>query len=386
MKLRKLFLKSRMLLANLSILFLLSSHSFAQCPLITKVDTKLVFGEGEKNKPAPLVEAWRYGDLATVVLVPGVNVNPDGSPRAYSVGNKGLVDIQNGVKILDIDPKTKKPAYLDFADYRRIYGVGFTSLWLDAEAKNFDGRTRQFDAFALYSHPTITIVGNGRGRPKTQAVAENSIRYYISMTSTTQGSFPDDSDQGHYLDSGQIPAFVVPRLPKKPKPPKQPKPTDPLTSLLGERQLAWAYYPDTNRSTFAMGGDTGPVAKFGESTIAFQQLLRFGEILPIPNFKADAKYTKCNLNSPPSTWKDCLYPGFVKFGDGGRIKATSLPGKTIFVFFDKDEKITDKTVDNQAIQMKGQVELEKIGKNKLYDCLKQMTELKDLLKNLKGDD
>ena len=59
---------------------------------------------------------------------------------------------------------------------------------------------------------------------------------------------------------------------------------------------------------------------------------------------------------------------------------------TIYVFFNKEVKVSDATVTNEIIQRKGQAELEKIGKNNLTECLKQVPELKDLLKNLKGDD
>ena len=124
-----------------------------QCPEITKIETKLQYDDS-------VVKAWRYGNLATIVLVPGVNVNVDGSPRAYSVGNKGLADIQNGVSILDGSD------YIDFDTYRTRYGKSFTSHWLDAESKNFAVGTKQFNAFALYSSDGSSIVGNAKASRK----------------------------------------------------------------------------------------------------------------------------------------------------------------------------------------------------------------------------
>ena len=91
----------------------------------------------------------------------------------------------------------------------------------------------------------------------------------MTSPNAQQKDFPED-DQRRYFDSGEIPAFVIPRLGKEPH--------DPLTLLLSERQLAWAYYPDKNHSTFAIGGDIGPKAKFSEATIAFHLLLRYGKV------------------------------------------------------------------------------------------------------------
>ncbi len=337
-----------------------------QCPEITKIETKLQYDDS-------VVKAWRYGNLATVVLVPGVNVNVDGSARAYSVGNKGLADIQNGVKIFDEND------YIDFETYRTRHGKSFTSHWIDAENKNFAVGTKQFDAFALYSSDNSSIVGNGKGKPKTQKVAGEAIEYYISMTSSSsqQANFPK-SDQRRYFDSGEIPAFVVPRRGST-------VPVDPLTLLLAERQLAWAYYPDKNRSTFAIGGDQGPRKKFGEATMAFHLLLRYGSILPIPHYKADAQYTKCSTATSPTTWTNCLYYPFYQRTDSethlktDKLRVDNLKD-TIFVFFDKNVKLEDATVTKEIIQSKGKTAMENVGGlSKLIGCLKQMPELTNLL-------
>lgn len=339
-----------------------------QCPKITKIDTKLKYEEA-------VVKAWRYGDLATIVLVPGVNVNVDGSPRAYSVGNKGLANIQMGVKILD------GVEYIGYETHVKKYGKGFGSLWLEAENNDFAVGTRQFDAFALYTEHGSSIVGNGKGQPKTQSVAGESIKYYISMTSPNaqQTTFPL-SDQRRYFDSGDIPVFVIPR--------QGDAPHDPLTLLLAERQLAWAYYPDKNRSTFAIGGDKGPKAKFSEATIAFHLLLRYGTVMPIPHYKADASYTKCSIDALPSTWNECLYYPFYQKVDTDTNEKTDVLRvanlqDTIYVFFNKDVKVTDATVTRKIIQTAGQTAMDKIGGiDNLVSCLKQIPELKDHLTKL----
>lgn len=343
-----------------------------QCPKITKINTNLKYEDS-------VVKAWRYGDLATVVLVPGVNVNVDGSPRAYSVGNKGLANIQMGVKILD------DGEYIGYEEYIRKHdGKGFGSLWLEAEKDNFAAGTRQFDAFAIYSRAGSSIVGNGKGKPKTQKVAGESIEYYISMTSPNaqQKGFPED-DQRRYFDSGEIPAFVIPRLGKEPH--------DPLTLLLSERQLAWAYYPDKNHSTFAIGGDIGPKAKFSEATIAFHLLLRYGKVTAIPHYKADlSKYTKCPNDVPPSNANDCLYDPFYQRVDTETHKKTDVLRvanlkDTIYVFFNKDVKVTDATVTRTTIETKGQSAMNTIGgMDKLVSCLRQIPELKPHLTKLNG--
>lgn len=340
-----------------------------QCPEITIIDTKLRFEDS-------VVKAWRYGDFATVVLVPGVNVNVDGSPRAYSVGNKGLANIQMGVKILD-DGK-----YIDYETHVQKYNKGFGSRWLEAEQNNFAAGTRQFDAFALYSGNGSSIVGNGKGQPKTQNVVGESIQYYISMTSPNaqQKSFPED-DQRRYFDSGEIPAFVIPRLGDAPH--------DPLTLLLSERQLAWAYYPEENHSTFAIGGDIGPKAKFSEATIAFHLLLRYGNVMPIPHYKADAsKYTKCPIDDLPSTWNDCLYDPFYQRVDTDTHKKTDVLRvdnlkDTIYVFFNRDVVVTDATVTREIIESKGQSAMDAIGGiDRMVSCLRQIPELKAHLTKL----
>ena len=340
-----------------------------QCPEITKIDTKLKYED-------KVVKAWRYGDLATIVLVPGVNVNVDGSPRAYSVGNKGLANIQMGVKILD------GVEYIGYETYVKKYEKGFGSLWLEAERNNFAAGTRQFDAFALYSRAGSSIVGNGKGQPKTQSVVGESVKYYISMTSPNaqQTNFPED-DQRRYFDSAEIPAFVIPS--------RGDQQHDPLTLLLSERQLAWAYYPDKNHSTFAIGGDIGPKAKFSEATIAFHLLLRYGNIMPIPHYKSDAsKYTNCPAVTSPSTWNDCLYYPFYQRKDTVTnlktdvLRVANLQD-TIYVFFNKDAKVTDATVTREIIQTKGQSAMDKIGGlDNLVSCLKQIPELKDHLTKL----
>jgi hypothetical protein len=337
-----------------------------ECLEITKIETKLQYEDS-------VVKAWRYGNLATIVLVPGVNVNVDGSPRAYSVGNKGLADIQNGVKILD------EGEYVDFDIYRTRHGKSFTSHWIDAETKNFAVGTRQFDAFALYSSDGSSIVGNGKGKPKTQKVAGESIEYYISMTSPSsqQANFPN-SDQRRYFDSGEIPAFVVPRRGST-------VPVDPLTLLLAERQLAWAYYPDKIRSTFAIGGDQGPRKKFGEATMAFHTLLRYGSVLPIPHYKANADYTKCPTDVMPTNWTNCLYYPFYQREDSethvktDKLRVANLK-ETLFIFFNKDVKVDDATVTKEIIQSKGKNAMENIGGiDKLISCLKHIPELANSL-------
>ncbi len=133
-----------------------------QCPEITRINTTLRYEDS-------VVKAWRYGDLVTIVLVPGVNVNVDGSPRAYSVGNKGLANIQMGVKILDGDE------YVGYEAHVEKYGRGFGSLWLEAENNDFAVGTRQFDAFALYSRPGSSIVGNGQASRKLKAWRANQL-------------------------------------------------------------------------------------------------------------------------------------------------------------------------------------------------------------------
>lgn len=346
---------------SIIIIFSFSLSAFGQCKNFSEIKTKLKFGDG---KNAKVIKAWRYGNLATVVVVPGVNVNPDGSPRAYSVGNLGLVDIQNGVKIWD------KGKFITFDTYLDRYGESFTKHWLEAEKKNFAKGTKRFDAFALYSS-SGQIVGNGEGSPQVQDIPGSPIRYYVSTTSTVN-DYPQ-SDQRRYLDSGAIPAFVIPGIPKGATV------VDPLTDLLASRQFGWAYSPTTRHSTYAIGGDTGPAAKFGEATMAFQQMLRFGEILPLPKFRADANYKVCQTGSPTSTWTDCLYPGFEKFGSRGRIKATAFSKPTIFVFFDKAVKLQDKTITFEAITNKGKVEMNKLGgEQMLISCLSAKAELKNL--------
>src|SRR5687767_9720076 len=71
------------------------------CAPVTKINTRLKYGDNYKGHVAPLVRAWKLGDIATIVVTPGIHVNPDGNARAYSVGDRGLVGIENGVKIWD---------------------------------------------------------------------------------------------------------------------------------------------------------------------------------------------------------------------------------------------------------------------------------------------
>ncbi len=396
---RNFSIKFKALMTIIIAFLLLSSNIIAQCEVMTKINTKLKYGEDKKNKSAPIVQAWRYGNLATVVLVPGVNVNVDGSSRAYSVGNTGLASILNGVSILAKNRVSNKLEYMDYAKYKKHYNVSFASLWLEAEAKNFGVGTREFNAFALYVRDElvedsrvlnskgkpvkVNLVGNGKGSPKTQTVEGESIKYYISTTSSKQADFPS-SDQRSYLDSGEIPAFVVPGR-GKPE-----NPIDPLTDKLGERQLGWAYYPDKNLSTFAIGGDTGPAGKFGEATMAFHQLLRFDSVLPIPHYKANAQYTSCSTTVLPTNWANCLYyPFYQKTREVGTtnvktdvLRVANLK-TTIFVFFNKDVKVKDSMVTREIIQNKGNAAMENIGGvSKLSSCLKNTPQLKDLLKNL----
>lgn len=386
---RNFSIKFKALMTIIITFLLLSSNIIAQCEVVTKINTKLKFG-AERN--APTVQAWRYGNLATVVLVPGVHVNVDGSPRAYSVGNKGLTTILNGVKVLAKDRISNKLKYMDYDEYKNNYGVNFTLLWLEAEANNFGVGTSEFDAYALYVRDElvedsrvlnsedkpvkVNLVGNGKGSPKTQTVEGESVKYYISTTSSKQADFPS-SDQRSYLDSGEIPAFVVPGRGKITNP------IDPLTDKLGKQQLGWAYYPEKNSSTFAIGGDTGPAGNFGEATMAFQQLLRYKTILPIPHYKAEGNYVKCSVDASPLTWKDCLYDGFYKQKETNLLRAASLPKPTIFVIFNKDVKVDESRVTRELIQNKGKTAMENIGGvSNVSKCLKTIPELRNLLSQL----
>ncbi|MEJ7624232.1 MAG: murein L,D-transpeptidase catalytic domain family protein [Pyrinomonadaceae bacterium] len=326
-------------------------------PNITRIATNLKYNE----EP---IKAWKYDDLLTIVLVPGVNVNVDGSPRAYSVGNKGLANIQMGVRIKDTDG-----VFRGYLGYKAIYGHGFGSKWKAAEEANFAAGTDEFKCVGLYTDSAGKIIGNGTVGLKKQTVPGEPIEYYISTTSFTQSGFLD-SDQGRYLDAGSVPAFVIPE-----------ESNDPLTIRLAKRQLAWSYYPSTKLSTFAVGGDHGPKEKFSEATIAFHQLLRYGSVLPIPHYKPNAAYVNKRSAPPPADqWVDCLYRPFTQKAPPEQdILRVSNLEDTIFVFFNKNNKVMD-NVEFDLIQTRGQAELNNIGGlDQLKIILNQIPELNTIV-------
>lgn len=344
------------------------TESQTQCPAITPINTRLRYGNA---KSGPLVKAWKFGDIATIVRTPGVHVNPDGNARAYMVGNRGLVDIQNGVKI------KVGNTFMTFATYNKKFNKSFVPLWLDAERRGFVTGTHVFDAFALASIPfspssrsESSHVGGGRGKPVTQIV--DGIKYYVSTTSVTQTC--EGVSQDCYLDSATISAFVIPSLPDPPAT------VDPLKERVRLRQIGWAYYPSTRRSTFAVAGDLGPVANFGEATIAFQQFLRFGRTISIPPYRPNADYVTCPTGSSPENWNGCLFPGFEQYEKGPRIKAQALGGPMIFVLFDKDDRIMDGVITQQIINSRGSQAMTRAGGEAFVRrCLRSVPELANLL-------
>lgn len=373
-------------------LFLFVVNVFSQqCPTVTRINTELKY-------ETKTIRAWRYGNIATIALVPGMNVNVDGSPRAYSVGSRGLSAIHNGVNILGEDGKYHecKDNYVD------ANGNGCGKLWLEAEQGNFALGTPQFHTFALVRDPSIpdndpkfNLIGNGKGKPLTQKVEGEAIEYYVSTTSVTQNDGSSPTEQRHYLDAGEIPAFVVPGKPEQPRNPTAPRiPIDPLTQLLGKKQMAWSYYPTTEKSIYSVVGDTGPPRKFSEASIAFHLLLRFGRVTPIPNRIANlgenGRYENCSLETF-LTNGSCLYRPFYQRNytetqNGpriyeNRIKVENL-GQTIFVFFDKDKILNPPKFTNEIIQEKGKGLMSSTfgDENKLKSCLKQrIPELTNLI-------
>ena len=119
--------------------------------------------------------------------------------------------------------------------------------------------------------------------------------------------------------------------------------------------------------------------------MSFHLLLRYGSILPIPHYKADAQYTKCSTATSPTTWTNCLYYPFYQRTDSethlktDKLRVDNLKD-TIFVFFDKNVKLEDATVTKEIIQSKGKTAMENIGGiSKLIGCLKQIPELANFL-------
>ena len=352
------------------------------CGPVTKISTSLKFAD----KSVEPVQAWKLGDIATIVVTPGMHVNPDGNARAYSVGDRGLVAIENGVKIWD-DGK-----YKDYSTYLRDYAndpvksKGFRALWLDAEARGFGPGTREFDAFAISREGgtvvdprvrgRVNLVGNGKGKPVLQSVEGEKMKYYVAMTSLTQAGFAEN-DQRRYLDSSSIPAWVLPRLPSNSN-----APIDPLRQRLAHRQLAWVYAPKTNQGTYAIAGDTGPLAKFGESTIALQSKLLWGEIYPVPHYRPDARYVTCRPGQFPDGNTDCVYKPYFATR-GGRLTAGSFPHQTLWIIFGRDKIVTEPVITEDLIDREGAKVMMSVNRTWLLTCLhQQVPELRPLLLKL----
>jgi Fungal chitosanase of glycosyl hydrolase group 75 len=103
------------------------------------------------------------------------------------------------------------------------------------------------------------ITTDSAGQPYVQQPYHRGPGYYVSSTALENPAFPE-SNPDRYLDSSQIPFFVLPSdfhsgMPSPLTPPK-----------LGD--LGFAYNTETKDNNAMVYGDIGPKAQIGEASIA----------------------------------------------------------------------------------------------------------------------
>jgi hypothetical protein len=218
----------------------------------------------------------------------GLNVNPDGTAGSYTPGNHGYTYIANGVNLIENGVKVQCSQASNTSNCN--------AKWALSEAGNFDIGTPEFCSFALAVDPFAPgqqlqicedkrdrfVIGNGKGRPRMGPIISNILGgqslSYVSNTALTQTL----NGQQVPVDSAIVPAIVVPQA---------------RAGLLGS--VAWVKYE--NNQTFAVVGDSGP--KFGEGTIALNELLRYGSLQsfrsvgPIPAAQR-CQQAELNLRAP----------------------------------------------------------------------------------------
>jgi hypothetical protein len=163
------------------------------------------------------VEVWHYPSASTFFFKSGLNVDADGSPRAYGPNGSGLDDLAS---------------------------AGHPGHW-----------------WAL-----VTDTGKPSGTPLIQGPRDPAPGFYISTTSLENHSLPH-RDPHRYVDASVVPYFVLPGHHKH---------GTVLSSKLKLGDMALVFNGQNGLYSYAIFADVGPVGQIGEGSIALAQAVGTG--------------------------------------------------------------------------------------------------------------
>lgn len=299
-----------------------------------------------------------YGRLAVSVdgnamaIRSPLEVNPDGTAASYTEGDHGFTYIANGLRRVKTGNCNPGAA-----------SVECRRLFLEAEKARFVKGTEAFCSFAIEVDPLEPggattacedgkLLGNGYGQPRRgnplRTVANVDITPYVSATALKHKV----GGEVVSVDSATVPTFVIPKRDSRFQ----------IGQLAAVRSTA---HPD--RWFYAVAADKGPPSKFGEGSIALNQLLHDGKIHPTQAPGPVPREMRCELEDslrPPFQSKANAKDDPCSAGhlpkDGSDIRAYAghpavdfiiLPGKG-FSFQGKlvNTELTQKSIENAAIE------------------------------------
>lgn len=155
-------------------------------------------------------KVWKLNEKPVIIFKAKMSIDADGSPQAYNPQNTGL-------------------------DY--LGNAGHSGNW-----------------WAL-----VTDNGNSSGNPIIQKESDPAPGFYISTTSLQDESF-GVKDPNRYVNSSEIPFFVLPKLAM-------------TTGDIKLGDLGIIHNLNNNQTSFAIFADTGPKNKIGEGSIKLAENL-----------------------------------------------------------------------------------------------------------------
>lgn len=220
--------------------------------------------------------------------------------------------------------------YLKTIGGTKIYQEGNALLWITGMAIDADGDEMAYAPDGSGLAPLDYLANAGKpgnwwgittdsaGQPYVQQPYHLAPGYYISSTALEDGRFPESNPQ-RFLDSSQIPFFVLPSdfhsgMPSPLIPPK-----------LGD--LGFLYNTQTGDNNCAIYGDIGPKGQIGEASIGAAKTLA---VNPNPKSGGTASKIICYWFVPGSgkgwqpvdTWWAQALTQFNSWGGIPKLKTT----------------------------------------------------------------
>lgn len=219
----------------------------------------LAFQQKDDNAKSGLTAVWADQQATSLMFIDRLNINTDGTRRSYSVSDFwGEKDALNNLCNAMSDACAGMSS--DALKQRRL-------ITQDAAAKGWPSAQLAQSRIS----PSIIPFKGGKPCPPVNG-------FLVSATALHKPQVSDVCDIGNYVDALQTPAIVIPRDPAK----NVPSDFRIRNAKVGD--LVVTLRRDLMQPVFAVVGDTGPVGKLGEGSIALNgQLL--GKTAPPINYQ-----------------------------------------------------------------------------------------------------